>query len=254
FQQAAEAPAESKDATAASISGGGLLAAGNSNSVAVTAAADVRVRRGSNEFAAIGAVNQTHVQNPDTDEYEPTVNNTQGRVRYDYFVAENLSTFIQLTGRNDEFQGLILRMNVDPGLAYYFVNTEKAQFRLEGGYDFQFDSRYDSFLNEIDEAERPDKTEARHAARVALDYSNNINEDVGFRTGLEYLQGLSPFRSDTTDRVNLRLNCDAALAAKVSDKFTVSTSLFVKYDNNPFSSEIRRTDVQTALNLVYTLM
>ncbi len=258
FQQAAEVPEELTDATEATLSAGALFASGNANSIAVTGLGQLRIRRAHHQVGAELAVNQTHSDNPESSgiDYEPTVDNYQGRVRYDYFVAEHFSTFLQVTGRQDQFQGLILRLNIDPGLAYYFIDSTRQQLWGELGYDFQYDSRYDAYLNqaEADTDVRPDKTASRHFARGFVGYANSLSESVNFRTTLELLQGLAPFRDEDTDNVNLRLNWDGALTAKVSDKFSIATTVQVKYDNNPFSETIKNTDVTSAVNLVYSLM
>ena len=52
-----------------------------------------------------------------------------------------MSLFLITTGRNDRFQGLEFRLNVDPGAKYLFVNTDPTTFWGEVGYDFQYDIR-----------------------------------------------------------------------------------------------------------------
>ena len=46
--------------------------------------------------------------------------------------------------RRDRFEGLDLRLDLDPGLAYYFINTKKHRLQGEAGYDFQYDIRRDA--------------------------------------------------------------------------------------------------------------
>src|SRR5450432_1622113 len=57
FEKADKPAAESKDATEAQISAGGLAASGNSRSIAATTAGKVRVRRGSDQVGAAIAAN-----------------------------------------------------------------------------------------------------------------------------------------------------------------------------------------------------
>src|SRR5690606_6424383 len=124
------------------------------------------------------------------DPMETTVENYQGRVRYDVFFAEQVAAFLQLSARRDRFQGLDLRLNIDPGLAYYFVDDKSLQFWSELGYDLQHDVRREEARIDPDTGDIADKTQTRHHARAFLGYDNKLNKSVSFYSGLEYLQGL----------------------------------------------------------------
>src|SRR5690606_20394992 len=117
---AAEAPdEESNDATELSISTGGILSTGNSNQAAITGSLNTRVRRSDHQFSSIVLGNYAAAKTEDGGKFEKTVGNIQGRVRYDYFFAERWSVFGMVTARHDRFQQLDLRLNVDPGVAFY---------------------------------------------------------------------------------------------------------------------------------------
>jgi putative salt-induced outer membrane protein YdiY len=94
--------------------------------------------------------------------------------------------------------------------------------------------------------EELDKTKVRHSARLFAGYKNNLNENVQFNTGLEYLQGLP-------DTEFWRLNWDVGLSAAIATHFSLATTFSLRYDNAPLSG-IKSTDTLTALNLVYTLL
>lgn len=254
FQAAEKAAAEAKDATEASIQAGALLAAGNSRSLSATGAGSLRLRRTSHQFSAAASANYAQAAADQNSNIEPTVENYQGKLRYDYFVHESLAVFAAFSARRDRFQGLDLRLNVDPGVAYYFIDEAKHQLWGELGYDLQHDIRSrEALLVALAEGTEVDKTETRHNLRAFAGYDNKLNEAVTFRTGVEYLQGLSPFEDDATDHVNWRLNWDAGISAAVANRFSMATTIGVRYDNNPLPG-VRNTDVMTALNLVYTLL
>ena len=114
---------------------------------------------------------------------------------------------MSLSGRRDRFQGLDLRLNLDPGLAYYFVQGPKHQLWGEAGYDLQFDIRKNSAIETaIASGQDLQKTDVRHSARLFAGYKNNLNDNVQFNTGVEYLQGLQ-------DSKLWRFNWDVGLTA-----------------------------------------
>jgi len=235
------------DATEAKIQGGGLAASGNSRSLALTSQASVRVRRAANELSAAAAANYGRSAAKAGDPMQTTIENYQGKLRYDRFVSERLALFTALSGRKDRFQGLDLRMNLDPGLAYYFVQDPKHQLWGEVGYDLQFDIRRNSAIEKaLTEGMLLGKTKTRHSARLFAGYRNSLNENVTFNSGVEYLQGLP-------DTEFWRFNWDVGLSAAVATRFSLATTFSLRYDNQPLAG-IKTTDTLTAVNLVYTLL
>ena len=184
---------------------------------------------------------------PDADSsYKSTVENYQGLVRYDWFFDGGLAAFLSTSARRDKFQGLNLRLNVDPGLAYYFIDEKNLQLRAELGYDLQHDIRRQAFVDaSIAAGDDIDKTETRHSARVFVGYDHKLSDAVGFDASVEYIQALK----DTT---NYRINGGAALTSQIADRFSVATSLTLKYDHNPLEG-VETTDTFAAFSLVYTL-
>lgn len=250
FQAAAQraAEAENKDGSSIKLTFGGFLSQGNSRAIALTGAADYSVRRSASQFAAQAAVNYGRSAPTIGDPYETTVENYQARLRYDYFFADNVAGFFAVSARKDRFQGLDLRLNVGPGLAYYFLDEKDERLWVELGYDFQFDLRDQDYIDELAIAEPPQviaKNEKRHNVRGFIGYDNQVAEAVKFSTGLEYLQNV-------TAAENARLNFDAGLAVQLNQDFAVAMTLSLKYDNNPLP-EVEKTDLVTALNLVYTM-
>ncbi len=242
--QTTEKPADAKEASELKISAGGLMATGNARSLALTGSGNLRLRRAANEYSAAFAGNYARGAASAAEPTETTVENLQGKVRYDRFLSDEWSLFAAETARKDRFQGLDLRLNFDPGVAYYFFDIDKHRLWAELGYDLQYDIRNDDAIAAAPEP--VSKTEVRHSARAFIGYKNDLNEAVRFNTGLEYLQ-------DVIDTENWRLNWQAGLTSAIAGNFSLATTFNLSYDHNPLPG-VENTDTTTALSLVYTLL
>ena len=250
------APEAELSTTELQLGAGALVAAGNTRSITATAAGQFRLRREAHQLSAVAGVNYGQAADPQNSngELERTVENYQGKARYDYFLSERFALFFGLSARRDRFQGLALRLNFAPGAAYYAIDEKNQRLWGELGYSFQHDVRFDSAVNEARAAGLPvEGSQSRHYARLFVGYSNVLNEAVTVNLGFEYLAGISPFEDEITGKNNARLGWTGALNAKVSDRFSVATAVTVDYDNNPLPG-VRDTDVTTSLNLVCTLL
>ena len=236
----------SKDASELKLAMGGLFTAGNTRSVAITVASDLRLRRDKNQFTAAIAGNYGRAALDSDSNMETTVENLQGKARYDRFVAGNFALFLSISGRKDRFQGLNLRLSIDPGAAYYFVDAKDEQFWGELGYDLLHDVRRDEFIREAFLADGTflKKNNTRHSGRAFIGYVNALSQQVSFSTGAEFLQSLS--ESETW-----RFNWDGGLSSSIGGNFSVATNLNIKVDNKPLPG-VEKTDAITSMNLVYT--
>ena len=245
---------EDLDATELELSGGGIFSTGNSRNAAMTSALNFRLRRNIHQFGAVGAGNLGFAAFDRDSDWDQTVGNVQGQVRYDVFFAKRWSAFTQLTARHDPFQGLEYRMNVDPGFAFYAINKKDHRLWFEAGYDFQYDLRTDdSRINRDDDGNpildmdgdvvREDKTFVNHAARLYAGYSNRLSDKVTFDTGLEYLQSF-------LDGNVFRLNYNAALSTQIKERFSLATTFTLRYENEPLP-DVSKLDTITSVSLVY---
>ena len=250
-------PAEDdpKQATEAAIGAGGLFSSGNAKTVALTSLAKLRVRRDEHQLTVQLAANFARAGKTG-EAVETTVENFQGLLRYDYFVTNNFAAFLQSSVRHDRFQGLDVRLNVDPGIAYYFINTKKSQLRTEVGYDFQYDVRRDASRVQPtpdavagQPAPEPlpllDKTQSLHNVRVFAGYDNKLYKEVSLTTGFEFLQNVS-------DAGTYRFVFDIGIKSNVSDNLAIATTYTMRYENKPLPS-VETTDSIASINLVYTL-
>jgi putative salt-induced outer membrane protein len=235
---------ESKDATEFKLSAGGMVSSGNSRMIALTGASQFRVRRDASQLGGAFAVNVSKAGTEPGEGMEPTAENYQGKIRYDHFLGSGFAVFLAVSARRDRFQGLDLRLNVDPGVAYYFIDEEKQQLWGELGYDLQYDVRRDENLEEAAaEGTDLDKTDLRHSGRAFAGYQSTLNDVVTVSTGLEYLQGLP-------DTEYWRLNWDGGISSNLKGALSTATTVSVRYDNHPLPG-IAKTDVVTAISLVY---
>lgn len=224
---------EADDATELEASAGGFLSTGNAEAASATALIKFRLRRSAHQFRAEAAANYGRAALPDeagnVGSPAQTVGNVQGMLRYDWFFAKRWSLFLQTSARNDQFQDLDLRLNVDPGVSFYALTDPKQRLWFEAGYDFQYDLRNQDAVDAAaaDPAvEDIDRVFVNHAARLFGGYVNNLNEYVTFDTGLEYLQSV-------IDPQVFRINWATALTANLNNRLSLSTTFTLRYENKP---------------------
>ena len=282
FAAAAELAArESTDATELDVAACGVLSTGNAFATSLTGQGRFRLRRGIHQVAAqvagnygFGSVERHSVRylyRPTDPEgpvireddvaivRDPTIANVQGMLRYDAFLAKRWSAFAMTTARRDRFQGLDLRLNVDPGVAFHVLADARHRLWLEAGYDFQYDRRRQESIFEtrpVDPAEPDpddpslartervrlaDDTLVNHAARLYAGYNNSLTERVTLDTGLEYLQSVLVAK-------RLRLNWVSAVQIQVAGRVGVAVTFTLRYENQPLPN-IRPLDTITAVLL-----
>lgn len=241
-------PAE-KDATELSIGAGALSTTGNSRNLALTSLATFRLRRTDNQFSAFAAANYGRAGAPGK-EVATTAENIQGRARYDRFITTDFALFLGVQARRDRFAGLDLRTQIDPGIAYYFLNQEKLLLWTELGYDLLHDVRRNDARAVVDKAgvqtDYLPKTRTNHSGRLFLGYTNKLNEAVTVTMGVEYLQAL-------TDVKLYRINGDLSISSKLGKNFALATAFSARYDRGALPGK-EKLDTITTVNLVYTVL
>ncbi len=253
FGTAALDDEEAGDALEWDLSFGALASTGNARSTAITGGSTFRLRRGRHQVYAtfLGNFGRAAVAGG---EPVDTVGNLQGRARYDLFLADRWSLFGMATARHDPFQRLDLRLNLDPGVAFYAINKKKEQLRVEAGYDFQFDVRDPETAIEYEPDGTPTydaqgglihlpRTRITHAARLFGGYSNRLSDAIGFSTGLEYLQSLLEPR-------RWRLNWDTTFSTQLLAKLSLAATFTLRFDNDPLP-RVKNLDTLSSVNLVY---
>jgi putative salt-induced outer membrane protein len=230
---------------------GGLFSAGNGRTIAVTSLARARFRREEHQFSAAAVANFARAGKRG-ESVDTTVENFQGLVRYDHFLSEVVSLFLQSTARRDRFQGLDLRLNVDPGVAYYFIHTKTHRLQVEGGYDLQHDIRREGSRVQPPPAGAPpgtppttvDKSQTLHNARLFLGYENKLRKEVSFVASIEYLQNFASLET-------FRFIADIGLKSNVAEHLALATTYTARYENKPLPT-VADLDSIASINLVYS--
>lgn len=249
-ETAAKKDPKDKDATEWSVQGGLLATSGNTQSLAVTGGTAFRLRKKDDQLSAAAAVNYARASTPAKGDkpatpVDTTVENYQAKVRYDRFISGSFVGFLGVQGRRDRFAGLDLRLQIDPGVGYYFIDTKPIVFWAELGYDFMHDIRRDDALVPGKDGKIPTKTESVHSARAFVGYKNKINAGTAISLALEYLQGLS-----NTDAY--RFNGEMIVSAKLTKTFSLATSFAFRYDHAALPGK-EKLDTVTAASLVYSI-
>ena len=242
-----EAPPAITDATELALQAGGIIAGGNAQSAALTASTRFLLRRGAHETGAILAANYARSGREDGPGMTTTMENYQGRIRYDYFWTEKFSTFLAVQARRDRFQALNLRLGIDPGLSYFFVRNDALRLWAEAGYDFQYDVLTQETLDlaEAEGASR-DRTETDHNARFYLGYDQSLDDRLKLHTGFEFFKSF-------VNEASYRINWNAALQTQLVKSFSLAIGSTAMYNNTPLPG-IKKFDVTTSVNFVYTFL
>jgi putative salt-induced outer membrane protein YdiY len=233
---------------------GGLVTAGNSRSAAFTAAAGIKSRLAEKNVLTFDvAVNYARAGKAgDATGTKQSVGNFQGRGRYERFFAPTFAGFVMATARYDKFQGLDLRFNLDPGVAYHFLHADELRLWAELGYDLQVDVRNADYIAAAaakdPTADPVNKTEVRNAIRAFVGYDHTLRTGMTLTSGLEYLQGLSSNKTITAE--NVRVNWDVGLKAKIAGELAVGVTVVLKFDNHPLPG-VQNADVMSGINLSY---
>ncbi len=242
------------EGTSASVSAGGQAASGNAQLFAATANGTFDMRRGMHGFGASLLGNYAEGA-PPGQSMQRTTQNLQGRARYDLYFLEEASGFLILTGRNDYFQGVDFRLNIDPGVKYLFLDSPKTKLWAEAGYDFQYQINNDDARVLMNAAGTPlslpyvptiyvlDKTWTDNSTRLFAGFKEAFNEEVTLSAGLEYLQSVE-------DATRYRVNLDALVAAKVGGGLSLGLGFSARYDHDPLPGK-QTTDTATTLSLIY---
>ncbi|MCC6648814.1 MAG: DUF481 domain-containing protein [Polyangiaceae bacterium] len=250
--------AAAKDAAELALSLGLLAADGNSKAQAYTGAEKYRLRRGENQVKQAFAFNYARAA-VDDGPMQDTVRNFQGLLRFDRFLGD-FTLFLSTQGRNDKFQGLDFRLQVDPGAAYYFINQKEQLLWTEFGYDLTTDFRNQEAVDAarataIADGKDPQKikeTRTLHSARLFFGYDHALSDTSKLTLGLEYLQGIASNESQTANAY--RVNFDAALTAKVFKALSMATSYSLRIDSAAEQVGKKKTDQILAASLVYTFL
>lgn len=243
------------DATEFSIGAGFTLNTGNTNNYAGNTVAKFRVRRGIHQSTTSFLANVGSAS-ADRDEVQAVnVSNQQLRSGYDVLLPKRFSVFVQAQWRRDTFQGLDTRININPGVGYYFLDRERYRLWTQLGYGYQYDVRtkfrtYDADDNGeifLDDQGQPtvvlDRFVPDHQARIFLASDNQFNDHVGLNASVEYLQSF--LRG--SDYI---LNGEFGITAHLLQGLSINLNFILRYENEPLP-RVMKLDTNTIFSLVY---
>jgi hypothetical protein len=233
--------APATDAMHVAISMGGQFQTGNSHLWAATGQGKFDIRRGNDAFAASLIGNYARSETipaaaagtaPAPSYWADSTNNLQGKIRYDRFLTDHATLYLQLTGTHDTFQAITFRFNVDPGFKYLFVALPTTKLWVEAGYDFQYDLHYTNDIDleragasgapgtgealTLDSNGNPyliSQSDTIHSSRLFAGFSQAFNRDVSLNLGLEYLQGFGGSGANPPGTPSGYAACSAAMPA-----------------------------------------
>lgn len=244
--KAAQIPADNTDVTKLDLSAGGLFLSGNAKTFSLTSKGDFRLRRDIHQLSVAAAGNFGRAAVKKGDALAPTAENVQGLLRYDLFFLEKLAFYAQSQARYDRFQGLDLRLNIDPGLSYYFVTEKVTRFWVEAGYDLQYDVRADAFIAATPAGMPPPaKNSTLHNIRLFAGYEQQFLDSTSIIADFEWLQNVE-------NAEVFRFVADLGVKAKVAKSLAVATTVTVRYENRPLPN-VENTDTIGAVSLLYSV-
>jgi len=295
----ADAPVH--DSMHVAVSMGGQFQTGNSHLWAVTGQGKYDIRRGADAFAASVIGNYARTETfpaaatvgtpPPPGIWADSTDNIQGKLRYDRFLTNDASLYLQVTGTHDTFQAVTFRLNLDPGFKYLFVSLPSTKLWGEIGYDFQYDLHYSNESNleqagagglTLDANGDPyliSQTDTIESSRLFAGFYHAFNKEVSLSTGLEWLQGFGGSNGQppaaaagyssacttasmlmglmcvdpvTISLKSTRINFDALLAASVGGGFSVGVGYSMKYNSAPLPGKVD-VDMSGTFNLIYAL-
>ncbi len=172
---------------------------------------------------------------------ETTAQRFDSEVRYDRFLGERVSLYFLAGALIDNFAGYDLRTHEQIGVSYLAVNTEPTKLMLELGFDWAQEN-----FAQVDGVDLDPDYANVFAARLLAGLSHNFSESVGFTNTLE----LYP---NVVELEDFRLLNEAALAAKLSDKFSVRLSHSLAFDNQPVEGFLK-LDQTSRVTIVASLL
>ena len=259
---------EVEDSTSWTLSAGGSFATGNTRARSLNAGTSFAARRGSLGVALQSAVGYGAVDGTDDGERNYVVNsrNINSRLRLDFFLSANDALFLALAHRWDEFAGIQSRLQLQAGYLRNFVNNDTTRLWSEIGIDYTWDNRIGRTPNGTRVICSPDQVATMFdgcgrvveniqnivAARLYLGFNHAFSDDVKLTSGVEFLANVNALGQEADAFEDIRINLDAALAAKLFENLALEIKFRMMFDNVPAATQ--EVDTVTVFSLVYTLI
>lgn len=172
---------------------------------------------------------------------ETTAQRLDSELRYDRFLGKRISLYVLAGALVDQFGGYDLRTHQQIGVSYLAVDTDDTKLVTELGFDWAQEN-----YAQVDGVVLDPDHDNVFAARILLGLSHNFSESVGFVDTLELYPNVVVLE-------DLRILNEAALSAKISDKFSVRVSHILAFDNQPVENFVK-LDQTTRLTIVASIL
>ena len=167
-------------------------------------------------------------------------NSQVARLRADYPLTGRLGTYAFAGYERNRFAGISRRTDQGAGLAFAALRHERHELDLEIGAGLVQERRFP------DPALDATVSDNFLSGRAAVRYKLLFSKATYFLQTLEYLPNFE--RSS-----DYRVNSESALVAPISTHFGLKASYLIKYNNEPPSATLAKTDrmLTTGLQVTY---
>ncbi|MCO4746997.1 MAG: DUF481 domain-containing protein [Proteobacteria bacterium] len=162
--------------------------------------------------------------------------------RYDRYLSDKDSLYALAGALHDYYNGFALRTHEQLGYSRTLISTEPTKLLAELGIDWAQEKYRDDLATPA--AQNPRQI---IAARAMIGLTHAFNENVGLEETLEVYENLQ-------DPEDLRILNNAAIVAKLSDKFSLRFSNALTFDNQPVSVDFRKLDQTTSVTFVASIL
>ena len=197
-----------------SVTAGGLVTRGNSNTESLSLSAAATRRGADDRISLSGGYFFSRQEDPDTGDKETTVDNWFAAGKYDYFLSKKLYLYGLMRIERDRIADLDLRLAPSVGLGYQWVEGPVWNFNTEAGIGWVYE---DYETGDSDE---------HVAARLAYHYDRKINDKVSFIHNAEYLPSLE-------DLDDFNVIADAGVRAALTETMFTDFKIEYRYDATP---------------------
>jgi putative salt-induced outer membrane protein YdiY len=163
-----------------------------------------------------------------------TANRGGVSTRYEVFPMDRFFYFGKIGIEYDRFTNLDLRTSPGGGVGYILVQEGKRSLSVSAGVNAVTD-----FFND-DTRDSRGTLSFRQELALPLSAVASLSQNFNIQNNFD-------------DFEDFLLDAELSLSSKVSERLSLKASLLDKYDNRPFSDDVRKNDVTFITSLNYTL-
>ena len=200
---------------------------GNAVSESYNFATDNEYKPGSREYRFYANYTLSYADDPEVEgiDSEETARNWQVGTQLTQDLAKKLGGVLGLNYEGNEYAGYEQRENIDAGLKYEFVNTDKLKSSIDVGYRYTTEKRVLA-----DDEGREVFYFSKGNSR--LKGEQKLNTSVSYKVSAQYLPNF-------TESEDYQINFEPSLTVKMTDILSLRVAYKAQYDNqlNPGVTE-----------------